>query len=63
MPDISEAYPSLFDSKEIQEIKQEKKQQLSAIRFKQFANAFNKHFKEAANNERRTESNNLSGDK
>lgn len=48
MPDISEAYPSLFDSKEIQAIKQEKKQELSAIRFKEFANSFNKRFKEVA---------------
>lgn len=50
MPDISEAYPTLFDSKEIQEKKQEKKDELSALRFRQFANAHNNKIeKEAAN--------------
>lgn len=42
MPDISEVYPSLFDSKEIQEARFEKQQELSALRFRQFAQAFNK---------------------
>lgn len=41
MPELSEAYPTLFDSKEMQEKKQEKKDELSALRFKQFAEAFN----------------------
>lgn len=41
-PDISEAYSTLFDSKEIQEKKQEKRNELSALRFKQFAQAYNK---------------------
>lgn len=41
LPDISEMYPSLFDSQEIQERKQEKINELSAIRFKQFAQAYN----------------------
>lgn len=45
MPDISEAYPSLFDGKEVEEQKQEKKDELSAVRFKQFANSFNKKLK------------------
>ena len=44
MPEISAAYPTLFDSKEIQEKKQEKKNELSALRFKQFAQAYNKKF-------------------
>lgn len=44
MPDISEAYPSLFDSKEIQEKKAQKKAELSALRFKQFADSYNKKF-------------------
>ena len=47
MPDISYFYPNLFDSEEIQEKKQEQKDQLSALRFKQFANSYNKKYKEA----------------
>lgn len=42
MPEISAVYPTLFDSEEIQEKKQEKKDELSALRFKQFAQAYNK---------------------
>lgn len=45
-PDISEEYPSLFDSIEIQEKKQERKDELSALRFKLFAESFNKKFDE-----------------
>ena len=49
MPEISEAYPSLFDSQEIEEKKAEKKAELSVLRFKLFANAYNEKFnKEAA---------------
>lgn len=44
MPDISEVYPTLFDSKEIQEQKAQKKAELSALRFKQFATSFNSKF-------------------
>lgn len=40
-PDISEVYPSLFDSEEIQEQKQKQKDELSALRFRQFAQAHN----------------------
>lgn len=43
-PDISEVYPSIFDSAEIEDIKQAKKDELSAIRFKQFAQNFNNKF-------------------
>lgn len=46
LPDISEIYPTLFDSKEIEQKKQEKKAELSALRFKQFAQSYNKRFKE-----------------
>lgn len=46
MPDISEYYPTLFDSQEVEEKKQAKKAELSALRFKQFANSFNKRYKE-----------------
>ena len=49
MPEISEVYPSIFDSKEIEEQKSIKKDELSALRFKQFAQSFNKRFKEAKN--------------
>lgn len=48
MPDISEAYPWLFSSQEIEEKKQEKKDELSAIRFKLFVSSFNKKFQEVA---------------
>jgi hypothetical protein len=44
MPEIAEAYPTLFDTKEIQEKKAEKQAELSALRFKQFATSFNKKF-------------------
>ena len=42
MPELSEAYPTFFDSVEIQEKKQERKAELSALRFRQFAQAYNK---------------------
>lgn len=43
-PEISEIYPTLFDSEEIQAQKQEKQAELSALRFKQFAQSFNSKF-------------------
>jgi hypothetical protein len=50
MPSIEEAYPNIFDAEKMQEEKQEKQDELSAARFKQFAEAFNKKFgKEDAN--------------
>ena len=48
MPDISEVYPSLFDSKEIEEARQEQRMKLSAIRFELFAKSHNEKFREAA---------------
>lgn len=48
MPDIAEVYPSLFDSAELQEKKQAKQAELSALRFKQFADSYNQRFKEVA---------------
>ena len=45
IPAISEAYPTLFDSQEIEEQKAVKKAEISALRFKQFANSYNKRFK------------------
>lgn len=44
IPEISEVYPSLFDSKDIEEKKQEQKAELSVLRFKQFANSYNHKF-------------------
>jgi hypothetical protein len=45
IPDISTVYPTLFDSQEIEEKRAEKNAELSALRFRQFANSFNKRFK------------------
>lgn len=45
MPHISAFYPSLFNAQEIEDKQQEKRDELSALRFKQFANSFNKNFK------------------
>lgn len=42
IPEISEAYPSLFDSEEVKAQKAKKNAELSALRFKQFANFHNK---------------------
>lgn len=47
-PEISDVYPSLYVAEEIQEAKQEKKAELSALRFKQFAASYNKKYKEVA---------------
>ena len=47
MPTIAEAYPLLFSNEEIEEKQAEQIDNLSAIRFTQFANSFNKRFKEA----------------
>lgn len=44
-PDIASIYPTLFDSEEIKQKKQEQQAELSALRFKQFADSFNKKFK------------------
>ena len=49
MPEIQEAYPTLFDSKVVEEKRAEQKAELSALRFKQFAASFNKKFKEEQN--------------
>lgn len=48
LPELAAAYPSLFDSKEIAERKQQKQAELSALRFKQFADAYNKKYKGVA---------------
>lgn len=46
MPHISEAYPTLFSNEQYQEEIQEKKDELSILRFKQFTQSFNEKFKE-----------------
>ena len=48
-PEIHEIYPSLFDGKDREAEKQERKDELSALRFKQFANFHNDKYKEVAN--------------
>lgn len=45
MPPIAEVYPTLFDAAAIEEKIQEKKDEISIIRFKQFTESFNKRFK------------------
>ena len=47
-PSLAEAYPSLFSSEEEQEAIQEKKDELSALRFRQFAESFNNRFDKEA---------------
>ena len=46
MPELAEAYPQLFDAKEAEERKQQQRAELSAIRFRLFAEAHNKKLKE-----------------
>ena len=46
LPEIGEAYPTLFDSLEIQEKKQEVLDKQSALRFKLFVDAHNSKFKD-----------------
>lgn len=43
-PEINEVYPNLFTEEEIAAKKQEKKTELSALRFKQFAHSFNNRY-------------------
>lgn len=43
-PDIAEVYPSLFDTQEMIERKKEKQMELSALRFRQFAQSYNNRF-------------------
>ena len=46
MPAIEEAYPTLFDPKVMSEKKRAAKAEISAQRFKQFADSYNKRFNE-----------------
>lgn len=44
MPPISEVYPELFSSEEIQEAKRQQQEELSILRFKQFVYSHNKNY-------------------
>lgn len=44
-PSLEATYPSLFDSEETKQRKAEQQAEISALRFKQFAESFNKRFK------------------
>lgn len=46
MPSIHEAYPTLFDTAEIEEKVQAKRDEASVARFKQFAQIHNKKYRE-----------------
>ena len=49
LPQIYEVYPTLFDNVEMEEQKQQKQMEISAIRFKLFAQSYNnKHTAEVA---------------
>lgn len=50
-PPIYEVYPTLFDNEEVIQKQQEKKAELSALRFKQFAQSYNAKYKEASKQE------------
>lgn len=45
MPEISAVYPTLFNTKDIEEQKAVKRAELSAIRFKHFAETYNNKFR------------------
>lgn len=47
LPDIWEMYPTLFDSEEEIQKREQKQAELSALRFINFAESFNKKFVEA----------------
>ena len=46
IPQIQEVYPSLFDNEEIEKQRQQKKMELSVLRFKTFAQTYNKKYEE-----------------
>ena len=49
MPMLEEAYPNLFDEQVMLEQRANKQAEVSALRFKMFANSFNNRFKEGGN--------------
>lgn len=46
IPDIEEVYPTVFDKEELERKRTERRNQLLAIKFKQFAENLNLKFKE-----------------
>lgn len=48
MPTMSDVYPNLFSKEEEAEKIQKKKEELSILRFKQFAQSYNSRFKEVS---------------
>lgn len=52
LPEISDFYPSLFELQEIEDKKAEKRAELSAMRFRQFAKAHNDKFKSGGGKEK-----------
>lgn len=48
MPSLAEAYPSLFDRQAEEEEIQKRKDELSALRFRQFAQSYNKKLQEVS---------------
>lgn len=50
MPTLAETYPTLFDKEDEAAAIQNSKDELSAIRFKQFADSFNKRFEGESKN-------------
>lgn len=44
MPELHQAYPSLFDTQEVEEVRAVKQAEISALRFKLFADNHNKKF-------------------
>ena len=51
LPPIDEVYPTIFDNSELKEQKEAKQAELSALRFKLFAEAHNKKFKDRGQND------------
>lgn len=51
MPTIAEAYPTLFEAEAVEEEVQKKKDELSALRFRQFAHSFNNRFRKEGGKE------------
>lgn len=49
MPELKEAYPSVFNEEMSEEQKQEQLDELSAMRFRMFANSFNKKMQKGGN--------------
>lgn len=51
-PHISEVYPALFDSQELEEQVKQKQMEASIARFKQFTQSHNKKFREVGGTEK-----------